>query len=127
MKKGESGLTMLISIIVIIIILIQYLIFFVFFPSRTITVNEYKAPGEDLLLINFARLNSDLIVKSVNEGSYVNLEKEIQSINIKKCFEIKIKEKAFSNCDIKNPEMSIINIPDYSNNQIKITLITEKK
>jgi len=127
MKKGESGLTMLISVIVIMIILIQYLIFFVFFPNKTITVSEYKPSESDLLLINFARLNSDLIVQSVKEDNYVELEKIIQNINIKKCFEIKIKEKVFSNCGIKNPEMSIINIPDYNNNQIRITLITEKK
>lgn len=127
MKKGESGLTMLISVIVIIIILIQYLIFFVFFPHRTIITDEYEFYETDLTLINFARLNSDLIVRSVKEDNYEELEKGIQNINIKKCLEIKIKEKIFGTCDVKNPEISLITIPDYGNNQIKVTLIMEKK
>ncbi len=127
MKKGEAGLTMLISVIIIIIILTQYLIFFVFFPNRNIIANEYKTSENDLLLINFVKMNSNLIVKSVKNNDFKDIEKSIQEIKVSECFEIKINEEKFSNCHIKNPEMSIITIPDYNNNPIKITMFVEKK
>ena len=135
MRKGESGLTILISVIIIMIILTQYLIFFVFLPNRNIITNKYQISESDLLLISFAELNFDLIVKSVKNDNYEDLEKIIQEIDIKKCFSIKIKEKMLSKCGINDkqtirdilPETSEITIPDYSNNQIKITLFMENK
>jgi len=127
MKKGEAGLTMLISVIVIIIILTQYLIFFVFFPSRKTVTNEYQISENDLLLINFARINSDLIVRSVDKNEYKDIENVVKNIDADECFEIKIKERTFKNCDAKNPEMTIMTIPDYNNNQIEITLLMGKK
>ena len=128
MKKGESGLTMLISIIVIIIILTQYFIFFVLFPHKTTQSAQNVDNSEnELFLINFARANSDLIVKSVKTDNYKEVEEAIRKIKTKECFEIKINKEKFSNCHIENPEMSITTMPDYNNNQIKITLLTEKE
>lgn len=140
MKRGEAGLTMLISVIVIIIILTQYLIFFVFLPNRNIISSQYIGSESDLLLINFVKLNSDLIVKSVRTNNYMVIEEVIKGIKTNKCIEININDRMFSNCngEIKTREMSIIStpdidlektemtIPDHDNNQIKITLLTEK-
>lgn len=129
MKKGESGLTMIVSIIVIIIILMQYLIFFVFFPHKITQSGEYIGSEIDLPLITFVKLNSDLIVKSVKNNDYNELETEINKLEFDKCWELKIKDKTFKkdDCSIKNPEMTIINIPNYDNQQIRITLDVDKK
>lgn len=129
MKKGESGLTMIVSVIVVIIVLMQYFIFFVFFPHKITQSGEYIGSELDLNLMTFVKLNSDLIVKSVKNNNYNELEKEINKLEFDKCWELKIKDKTFKkdDCDIKNPETTIMNIPNYDNQPIKIILNVNKK
>ena len=132
MKKGdESALTILVSLIVLMIIISQYFIFFVFFPHKIIQPDSQQYIGSeiDLPLMTFVKLNSDLIVSSVKSDDYNNLEKKIDELEFDGCWELKIKDRTFNknNCDIKNPETTVMNIPDYSNNQIKIILNVNKK
>lgn len=132
MKKGEGeGLTIIISVIILMIIITQYFIFFVLFPNKEIKIDseQYTGSEPDLDLITFVKLNSDLMVKSVKNDDYKGLEKEINKLDFDNCWELKINEKTFNknNCNINNPETAIINIPDYNNNQIKITLNVNKK
>jgi len=132
MKKGDAtGLVIIISVIAIIIIITQYLIFFVVLPNKSIQVDikEYIEEELDLTLMTFVKLNSDLIVKSIKNNNYAELEKEINKLEFDKCWEIKIQDKIFNknNCKIKDPNIAIQNIPDYNNNQIKIELNVNKK
>ena len=130
MKKGqETGLSIMVSLIVLIIIITQYFIFFVFFPDKIIQPDSEQYIGSeiDLDLISFTKLNSDLIVKSVNNNDYTELKKEINKLKIDECFEIKINEEEFNNCKIKDPDTTIMNIPNYNNNPIRITLNINKK
>ena len=130
MRKGdESALTILISVIVLMVIITQYFIFFVFFPHKITQSDQYLGSENDLGLMTFVKLNSDFIVKSVKNNNYEALEKEIYKLNFDKCWELKINQKTFNknNCNIKDYETTIMSIPDYDNNQIKITLNINKK
>ena len=131
MKKGqETGFVILISLIALILLVSQYYIFFVLSPNKIIQINsrQYISSEIDLDLITFVKLNSDLIIKSVNSNDYNELEKEINKLKFDKCWEIKIQDKIFNkDCKIKDPDMTIMNIPNYNNNQIKIILNINKK
>ena len=132
MKKGEeTALAIMVSLIVLVLILGQYYLFFVIIQNKVIQPNSEQYIGSelDLDIITFAESNSDLIVKSIQNKKYEELEKEINKLEFDSCWELKIKNKVFNkdNCNIKNPETTIINIPDYDNNQIKIILNVEKK
>ena len=132
MKKGEeTALAIMVSSIVLVIILGQYYLFFVIIQNKVIQPNSEQYIGSelDLDIITFAESNSDLIVKSIQNKKYEELEKEINKLEFDSCWELKIKNKVFNknSCNIKNPETTIINIPDYENNQIKIILNVDKK
>ena len=143
MKKGEgTGLSIIISLIVIIIIITQYFIFFVIFPSETIELDSKQYIGSeiDLELITFTKLNSDLIIKSVNNNDYDELEKEITKLYLLgDCVNLKINNKLFriEDCENRpggqlgisspiNYQESIMNLPNYNNNPINIILKIKK-
>ena len=130
MRRGAStGLVLIVSIIVIILIITQYFIFFVILPKKSIQVDikEYLEKEMNLPLITFVKLNSDLIVRSVKNNNYIELENEIKKINFGDCWEIKVQNKVFNNCNVKKPEISTIIIPDYNNNPIEIELKVDKR
>lgn len=134
MKKGqETGLTMLISVIVLMLIIGQYFIFFVFFPDIISPKFQQESISEiELDLLTFVKSNSDLIIKSVQNNNYDELEKEITDTNIGECWKIKIKDKTFQSkmatyeCQVKAKHTTKTNIPDYNNNKIEISLIINK-
>ena len=130
MKKGQgTGLAMIVSLIVLIIIITQYFIFFVIFPNKVIQPDpeQYIRSEIDLDLISFVELNSDLIVKSVINDDYKGLKEKMKKLEPNRCWEIKINQEIINNCKIKDSDTTIMNIPDYNNNPIKIILNINKK
>ena len=108
----------------------QYFIFSVFFPHKSVQSDAYFGSEIDLDLINFVKLNSDSIVKSVKDNDYNDLSKEINKLYFNnRCWELKINDKVFNiyNCGIYKPEAATVSIPDYNNNNIIIILNVNKK
>jgi len=138
MKKGqETGLTILISVIVLMLIILQYFIFFVFFPEIISPKFQQETESEiDLELLTFTRSNSNLIIISIKNNDYNELEDEIKKLySIGDCVNLQINKKLFREKDCENQpggqlgisptinyKKSTINIPDYNNNKINITL-----
>ena len=150
MRKGEgTGLAMIISVIVLIIILTQYFILIILFPSKTINadIRDYVGSEEDIEFISFVELNSDLIIKSKNSNDYTELEEKMKGIySLGDCINLQIDEKILkeNGCTFEMQEYSTggplgvsaeeiiesratrkqiaMNIPDYGNNEVKITL-----
>ena len=143
MKKGqETGLSIMVSVIVLLIIITQYFVFFVFFPNKTIKPDSTQYIGSEINmeLITFTKLNSDLIIKSINNNNYLELEKEMEKLYLLgDCVNLKINKKLFrkEDCDNKpggqlgvspiiNYQESITQIPNYNNIPINITLKMKK-
>jgi len=131
MKKGEAGLTMIISVVVLIIIILQYFIFFVWFPDiiQPKSTQNIQGGEAEVELLTFVKLNSNLILTSVKNNNYVELNKNIESLDWGLCWRIKINDKTFQSehanslvCASKTKYSTNTNIPDYYNNNINIIL-----
>ena len=127
MKKGDGAGLILLTCIIALIIGTSY--FFLFALIMEKGKLEIKVPAEieselDISLINFVKINSDLIVKSVKSNDYTLLEKEVNKWGFDGCWELSINTNKFNKkeCTLKEFSEIHMNIPDYKGNNIKIIL-----
>jgi hypothetical protein len=77
MKKGsESALTIITSVLLLIVVFMVYYFFFILSGPNIIEIKENIEHGENIALINFVRINYDLILNSTKTNDYALLEKE---------------------------------------------------
>ena len=147
MKKGsESALTMIASVLLLIVVFMVYYFFFILSSPNVIEINENIEHGENIALINFVRLNYNLILNSTRNNDYAELEKEFAKLHyLGDCVNLDINrdvlrkngclveeryavrgeapsQATFNRDVLAEREEFIIQIPDYDNQIIEIKL-----
>ncbi|MBS3150702.1 hypothetical protein J4425_02780 [Candidatus Woesearchaeota archaeon] len=75
-KKAESPITIISSVLVLIVVFMVYYFFFILQGANQIELNEQVEQRGDIVLINFVKLNYNLILSSEKSGDYSDLENE---------------------------------------------------
>jgi len=145
-RASEPAITMIASVLVLIIVFMVYSFFFVFQTSREIEVIEQIEQKGNIALLNFVKLNNNLILNSVKNSDYTELKQEFEKLYyLGECVNLQINREILRKDDCRFEKTSSIKgeaprqasfnkdvlsdrtefqiqIPDYNNQAVDITL-----